>query len=148
MNSGGNSSLSVARVPAVTRSLDTTFCILSNPRRCYLLCYLLMTDDETIAFDAARNAVFKLEAAGTETDAQLLREEVGIALYHTHLPLLADAEIIEYEPDEERILFTGHPSIEEWVEHTQYREFEYFFSTGEDSGRRPDGVLGRAPVSR
>ncbi len=75
-------------------------------------------------FEAAVNAVYTHETAGTDTDNHSTREEVRIDLRHTHLPRLADAGAVDYDRRHGTIRFTDSPALEEWVDHAQYKEFD------------------------
>ena len=117
-NGDGNHSRSIAPSSTVTANLNTTFELLSNARRRYLLYYLVTMDGSVVDVDATVDAVATTEAAGSETDAQPTREDIEIALQHRHLPRLAKAGIVDYDPHQKTIRYTGHPAFEEWVEHT------------------------------
>ena len=121
---GGPPSPSVVRDSTVTDSLDTTFELLSNARRRYLLYYLGTMDGPVAEVDTAVNAVSTYEAADPETDVQPIPEDIEIELQHLHLPKLADAGIVDYDPRHGTIRYTGTPALEEWVDHAQYKEVE------------------------
>jgi hypothetical protein len=120
---GPGSSVSVTRHSGVTENLDTVFELLSDARRRYLLYYLFAMDGTVAEFEAAVNAVYRYEVAGSDGDGSA-RENVGIALHHSHLPHLADAGVIDYDRRHGTIRFTGSPALEEWLEHAQYKELD------------------------
>lgn len=121
---GVKNPFSVSRYPTVTDSLNVIFGLLGDDHRRYLLYYLRGMDGAVAEFEAAVNAVYKYEAAGADTDDHASWEEIRIELHHTHLPRLADAEIVDYDPRHGTIRFTGHPALEEWVDHARYKELD------------------------
>ena len=123
-NEGRTPSLSVVRFPTVTDNLDTTFELLSNARRRYLLYYLVTMDSPVAEIDAAVNAVATYEASHPNTDTPPTQENIEIDLQHRHLPKLANAGIIDFDPRHGTIRYTGTPALEEWVDHAQYKEVE------------------------
>lgn len=123
-NRGTKDFTSITRNSTVTDSLDTIFDLLSDSRRRYLLYYLSSINGNVAEFEAAVNAVYKYETAGTEGDDQTSQRNVQIGLHHSELPRLADAGVLDYDRRHGTIHFTGHPAIEEWAEHARYKEIE------------------------
>lgn len=97
---------------------------MCDSRRRYLLYYLVAVDGEVFELADAVTAVRNHESAGTEMDDHSSREEVRTTLHHTHLPRLADAEILDYDPRQGTIRFTGHNEVEEWIEYAESKELE------------------------
>lgn len=85
---------SVSRNATVTDNLDSMFSLLCDSRRRYLLYYLFTVDSNVVELEAAVNAVYTYETAGTETDDQASREAVRVSLHHTLLPRLGDAGVL------------------------------------------------------
>lgn len=75
-------------------TLDRTISLLSSRFRRWTL-QLLMRDDVVEIDDLVRR-IAALEDAGDEADGST-RERVAIALYHAHLPKLADSGVIDYD---------------------------------------------------
>ncbi len=50
------------------------------------------------------------------------RRRVEASLHHMHLPKLADANIIDYDPRSESIRYWGQPVLEEYAEHVAAME--------------------------
>ncbi|MBX0298227.1 DUF7344 domain-containing protein [Haloarcula nitratireducens] len=74
---------------------DTTFDALANEHRRHLLVALL---DET-SQDAAVHADETVEAGALQT-----KQQVRTAMYHSHLPKLADYGFIEWDMDSQEVL--------------------------------------------
>ena len=72
--------------------------ILSSERRQILL-YVLDEQPTTVHLDTVASAVAKREANPTDTV-----ESVAISLHHNHLPMLANAGIIHYNPESNLIV--------------------------------------------
>lgn len=91
-------------------SLDRVFELLSKERRRYVLYYLNQQDgpvsvDELAAFVADQEAD---TPTAPLSDERL--EQIELELYHADLPKAADAEYIQYDPDEGVIELTGPPA--------------------------------------
>ncbi|WP_255197192.1 DUF7344 domain-containing protein [Halorarius litoreus] len=77
-------------------SLDEVFTILSNARRRHVV-ELLVEHDGEMTFRELTDAVAKRESEGpVGYDA---RKRVYVSLRQSHLPRLADADVIEYDRD-------------------------------------------------
>lgn len=120
--SGAEDFAALTRTSTVTERLSTVFHLLCDPRRRYLLYYLVMVDGDVVEIPAAVNAVSNFEAADTETDDTSPKAEIRIALHHNHLPRLSNAGILDYDERQGTIRFTGNPALEEWVEHARQSE--------------------------
>jgi hypothetical protein len=92
--------------PAVL-DLDYVFDVLSSPRRRYLM-YALAENPEWTLTDLAT----KLVAWETDADegdvAAHDRDRAYLSLYHTHVPKLVDAGVVEFDPETERIARDDH----------------------------------------
>jgi DNA-binding transcriptional ArsR family regulator len=77
-------------------SLDATFDALANRRCRALLRHLAESGDALVVDDLADRLADELddESANSATEARL-----RTSLHHTHLPKLADARLVEYNPD-------------------------------------------------
>lgn len=114
----------VSRSPGVTDGLDTVFDLLSNSRRRYLLYYLAEVDDDVVELSAAVGAVGEYEATEPDAGGRSPREATRIALHHDHLPRLANAGVVDYDPRQGTVRLTGREGLSEWVEHARSRELE------------------------
>lgn len=83
-------------------SADTTFSLLADGQRRRVLAYLSEMQGETA--DVGDLA----EHVADEVD----RRRALTALYHVHLPKLADAGVVEYDRRSETVRYTGDPSVE------------------------------------
>ncbi|WP_318571112.1 DUF7344 domain-containing protein [Salinigranum marinum] len=78
---------------------DLVFDLLSSPRRRYLI-YYLRTEGRTVKLTelADEVAAWEYESPVEDLDKQQ-RKRVYVSLYQTHVPKLAEAGLIEYDPD-------------------------------------------------
>ncbi len=80
--------------------LDGVFTALSHARRRYLLYLLVNGRGEEMASSLAAGVASLERDKPVEEVSDDERSEVLTALYHFHLPKLADLDLIEYERDE------------------------------------------------
>jgi len=77
---------------------EVAFNVLSNSRRCDVLEYLMQSDERAVALRDLSEQI-----AAWENDISIAevgykqRKRVHTSLYQTHLPKMADLEIIEYD---------------------------------------------------
>lgn len=76
--------------------------ILASERRRTLLA-VLAEESKTVNLETVAAAVAEREAASTEVSADTVKG-VTVTLHHHHLPMLADAGVIEYDPDSNLIV--------------------------------------------
>lgn len=81
-----------------TTELNNTFDLLSHPHRRYVL-YYLTKEFEVVDIETLAAMIAKWDEGQTATDWSDSRDTIEIALYHTHLPKLADAGIITFDAD-------------------------------------------------
>lgn len=98
--------------------VDALLDALSHSRRRYVLYFL--RDEQTATLDevARRIAAWErgvpLEAVSADDDAEAVRA----ALYHKHLPVLADAMLVEYDDRSEALRYRNPPKVLEpllWI---------------------------------
>lgn len=121
---GNNASVIGTRVPRVTEHLDLVFGLLRRARRRYILYYLLAGKGEPVDVDELVTAIRTCEAGGSPGSDPPPRKELWIALYHTYVPQLADAGVLEYDHRQGTVRSTMSPAVEEWVAHARHRELE------------------------
>ncbi|MFC4450320.1 DUF7344 domain-containing protein [Halorussus aquaticus] len=107
-----------------TPSFDTLFDILAESRRRYALYTLLGTGDGLADVETVADEVAMWEAR-TDDDpiTESLREEIADELREEHLPRLADADVVEYDARSDVVRYWRQPTLEEYLEHTHYKEF-------------------------
>ncbi len=110
--------------PGVSRpSFDDIFDLLSVERRRYAIHYLSEVPDGVATLDDLSEQV-----AAWETDTAVadvpddFRRRVEASLHHTHLPRLADANVIDYDARSESVRYYGQPVLEEYAEHVAAME--------------------------
>lgn len=102
-------------------SLDTIFELLCRRRRRYALYVLYRSDSDGMGLEELASRIDRLEAGdedgrsgGTETIETVLRER--------HLPRLVEAHVVDFDERSEAIRYHGQPSLEEWIEHAEFKE--------------------------
>lgn len=73
--------------------LDVFYRSLADRRRRFVLSYLVDTDGRSVAFEELVDAAVRAETDSLAPD----RRSVAVALHHTHLPMLADRGLVEYD---------------------------------------------------
>lgn len=97
---------------AEAQSRDTVLDLLSDRRRRCLLSVLADRNAPmSVAELAAEVAGRELDAEPTEVPAERT-DSVAVTLHHNHLPRLADADLISYEPETKTAALTDRvPSL-------------------------------------
>lgn len=96
--------------------LDTVLELLANQRRRFTLYSLLDTDDDLIEFETLVEDVATLEAS--QANEALTRKQylnVAADLYHWHLPVLADVELIDCDARHGLIRYHDHSLLTTWT---------------------------------
>lgn len=88
--------------------LDELFEVLADGHRRRLLEYLEDAEDDVAALPELVDHV-----ADESADD---RERVAVTLHHSHLPKLAEADIVEYDARSETVRYRGGQFVGEWVE--------------------------------
>jgi len=102
---------SISDERATRAGLDELFEVLADGDRRRILAYLADTDDGVAAFSDIIEHVAD-DSAEESTD----KERVAVSMHHTHLPKLADANLVEYDPRSEVVRYRGGPAVSDWVE--------------------------------
>ena len=113
-NDAGDAERATRAAGDVETPLDTAFTALANRRRRVLVSHLAGTSGAT-TLDSLVDVVARAEADGTPTPGH--RDRVATALYHIHLPLLADLGLVDFDPRSEAVRYHPHPTVEKWAEH-------------------------------
>jgi DNA-binding transcriptional ArsR family regulator len=118
-------------------SVDRLFWALADARRRTVLDVLshqlspIHTETLARELGARERDISESEVAADRVDGILA------ALTHVHLPHLADAGLIEYDPDEQTVAYEGHPQLRvPWMHSVLQPEFRQSL-TGESN---PDGI--------
>lgn len=107
-----------------TPSFDTLFDLLAERRRRYALYALLGTEDGLADVETLADEVAMWEArTGDEKLTKSHREAVAEDLRENHLPKLAEADIVEYDSRSDVARYWRQPTLEEYLEHTHFKEF-------------------------
>lgn len=122
-NAGGDHALRSGRAVR-TPSFDALFDLLAERRRRYALYALIGTDDGVADVETLADEVAMWEARGDDaTVTESRREAVADELREVHLPRLADADVVEYDARSDVVRYWRQPTLEEYLEHTHYKEF-------------------------
>lgn len=84
--------------------------LLANDRRRYLLSYLSTEATDPVSKDELRDVIAERERPDPGPAAHRVR--ISIDLHHIHLPKLADAGVIEYDPVAETVSYKGSDRLE------------------------------------
>jgi len=98
-------------------SQDEVFDLLSNPRRRFVINYLLREDRPVSIQELSRElATWEFEVDPEElTDQQ--EKRIYVALYQTHVPKLEDVGVIEYDSDTSLVELTDQATqLQPYVE--------------------------------
>lgn len=115
--------------PASTTISEVVAAVAHRRRRDVLR---ILGENERISDHALASAVAEIESERGKAHADA--ETVAIALYHTHLPKLADAGLIEYDETSGSIRRTEHPAWRGGLERV-------LGSPGDDEGREWDRLF-------
>ena len=96
--------------------------LLATDRRRLFVSYLADRPDETVDVDEVVDAI--TEAEWPDPGPATHRERVPIDLHHVHLPKLADAEVIDFDPVAETVRYDGPEALGTLLEATNAIEEE------------------------
>ncbi|MFH5802131.1 hypothetical protein [Haladaptatus sp. CMAA 1911] len=111
--------------------VDSVIAGLANKRRRLLLA-ILRDRQEPISHTALARKITQRERGESER-AKAVVDDITLALKHTHLPLLGNADIIEYNREADRVAYTESPTLEHIVtifhepKHDVLRKVDRFF---------------------
>jgi hypothetical protein len=88
---------------ALVSRTDTVVAALANHRRRAILTYLQQSQSGTATVEELASFIAEHEDEQSRTTLDTDRQNIMMSLHHTHLPKLADAGLITYEPDRGRI---------------------------------------------
>lgn len=85
--------------------LDRAFALLGHPQRLYLYVYLRCQPADEVSLDHLVSRLTRWERSLGATRTS--RDDVTVALVHNHLPKLADAGVIDYDREADRVRWEG-----------------------------------------
>ena len=91
---------------AKSLTTDRVFDLLGDGGRRRALLALWAADGEATLDDVAAATVARAEGVHKGDVTKDERERAAAALHHNHLPRLADADVVEYDPAEGRVVLT------------------------------------------
>lgn len=91
-------------------SVDEFHRILASPRRRIVLLYLSGRPEERVPFDELVEVVVEHEDPQCEPASHRLRVETD--LHHVHLPKLAGAGVVKYDPGTEAVTYEPQRALE------------------------------------
>lgn len=100
-------------------TLDRTISLLSSRFRRWTL--QLLTREDVVDIDDLVRCIAERESPSDELD-ESTRERVALALYHVHLPKLADAGVIDYDSRSGAVRLTETATALRPVLDAAYRE--------------------------
>lgn len=98
-----------------SEELDTVLAALSNKRRRRLLA--ILRDDRTPISQTALARAIAQRETDESAPSQAVIDEIMVALAHSHLPTLRDANLITYEAETGRVTHTEHAALEDLLRH-------------------------------
>ncbi|WP_433630261.1 DUF7344 domain-containing protein [Halomicrococcus sp. NG-SE-24] len=100
--------LSSLAVQERSLSVDRILSAVANEHRRAILYSLTSASDRTLEYDALVDRVAdRMGDENAEEGSDEHRQRVRIALHHSHLPKLAEAQIIDYEAEAGHVQFDG-----------------------------------------
>lgn len=102
--------------------MDAVFDVLADRRRRRVLYCLVRDPDGVRELPDLVADVRAEEEGGDEPGGVAAEAAIERELHHRHLPKLADAGLIDYDPRQGTIRYTGSPGLEAWVDRARQRE--------------------------
>ncbi|NHN59074.1 MULTISPECIES: hypothetical protein [Halorussus] len=91
---------------AASLTTDQTLELLADGRRRNAVAALRETDGAATLGELAAATAARLDDVDRPAVPTDRRERVAASLHHSHLPKLADAGVVEYDPGESRVVLT------------------------------------------
>ena len=105
--------LSGRDVPATGPSLDAVHRLLASARRRAVLSYLSASDGAAVDVEELVSVVAEGERPAPGPGAH--RDRVAADLHHVHLPKLADADVIDFDPVDGTVRYERTAAIEAFL---------------------------------
>ena len=93
-------------------SLDDVFRALAASRRRAICRYFESSGDDDADFDELVDFVVETERAERTDDRPDHRQEVAVDLHHVHLPLLSEADVVEFDPIGGSVRYVGDDRVD------------------------------------
>lgn len=119
---GDPASSSDANPAAASLSLDAILSLLAHHQRRDLLRYLADDRDQTAGIDDC--IAFILRREEERSGDRPAYDQVEANLHHLHIPKLAEAGVLDYDPRNKEIRYRGHDHLEAWLERIRAGESE------------------------
>ncbi|KYH27391.1 hypothetical protein HAPAU_00570 [Halalkalicoccus paucihalophilus] len=100
-------------------SLDTVFRVLSERRKRHVLYALRGAEGNAMTVKQLARRVRELEGSGMDENAL---KRIAEDLRERHIPELVATDAVEYDERSETARYHSVPSLEEWLEHAEYKE--------------------------
>ena len=101
--------------------LDTLFALLATRQRRRVL-YVLRRE-QTVAVDELAERILRRHDRSAGPSARERRHEIETILHHQDIPKLRDADVVDYDPDRERVSATDRlHSMEPYLELAERHE--------------------------
>lgn len=107
-------------VPDVPLSLDGILDLLTDHQRREILQCLINSDDDTATIGELSEQLITQESE--RTGVRPGRDQVEVQIYHTHLPKLTEAGIVEYDARNQELHYCQNARLEEVLEYVQSKE--------------------------
>ena len=96
---------------------EILFKAMANQRARYVLSYIDSASVDVLDLEDLADGVAQREVdAGAATDVEDHRQRVAVDLHHNHLPKLADAAIVDYDPRSKTVRNWGDDRVETCLE--------------------------------
>ncbi len=103
-------------------SLDTVFEVLSVRRNRYVLYALYRADEQAMTVPRLAERVRGMEAEEAVTEHARSPADIAGEIRRHHVPWLAEMGVVEYDERSDTVRYHRMPSLEEWLEHAEYKE--------------------------
>lgn len=94
-----------------SQDLDACLQLVADRRRRRIVRELRQTKDGEITVEALVDRLHGSEWA-REDDSHLDRDRLALHLHHTHLPKMADFEVVEYDSGSGKVQYRSHDRLE------------------------------------
>lgn len=104
-----------------TIKTDVALSLVTDRRRREVLRYLIEADDDAVSLDDLVDEVVT-EEAGPPDSSRPTRKQVAVTLQHSHLPMLDDAGVVEYDTRSDTVRYYPCEFLEDLVHFLSERQ--------------------------